>query len=276
VAIGTMVPLVASAAQRDSSATTRIRLNQVGFYTGGPKIAVVADSTPTRFVVLTAPGGDTVFRGVLSTVRRAPLSDEVVRQANFSSLHRAGQYQIAIPGVGRSHRFEISDTTLRALARAAIKAFYYQRASTSLPAAYAGRWARAAGHPDTVVLVHSSAAGGARPSGTVIRAPGGWYDAGDYNKYVVNSGISTYTLLAIAAHFPAYAARLRLDIPESANALPDVLDETLWNLRWLLAMQDPADGGVYHKLTNPSSMRSSRPSARSLPDMLCKRLLRRR
>jgi endoglucanase len=249
VAIGMAVPL-AAAAQGDGGATSRIRLNQVGFYTRGPKVAVVADSTPTRFAILTVPGGDTVFRGALAAAHRAPLSNEVVRQADFSSLERPGRYEVDIPGIGRSPRFEISDTALRALARAVTKAFYYQRASTSLPVAYAGVWARAAGHPDTAVLVHPSAAGPTRPSGAVIRAAGGWYDAGDYNKYVVNSGISTYTLLVIAEHFPAYAAALRLDIPESTNGLPDVLDESLWNLRWMLAMQDPADGGVYHKLTN--------------------------
>lgn len=40
---------------------------------------------------------------------------------------------------------------------------------------------------------------------------------------------------------------LEAGIPESENALPDLLDETLWNLRWILTMQDPNDGGVYHK-----------------------------
>ena len=103
--------------------------------------------------------------------------------------------------------------------------------------------------PDSAVLVHPSAAGPGRPSGTRLLAPRGWYDAGDYNKYVVNSGISTYTLLALADEFPAYAAGLETNIPESGNALPDVLDEALWNLGWMRRMQDPADGGVYHKLT---------------------------
>jgi endoglucanase len=101
-----------------------------------------------------------------------------------------------------------------------------------------------------VVLVHGSAASAARPDGTKLSSPRGWYDAGDYNKYVVNSGISTYTLLLIAEQFPKYADALRLDIPESGNGLPDVLNEALWNLRWMLTMQDPSDGGVYHKLTN--------------------------
>src|SRR5256885_2207717 len=82
-----------------------------------------------------------------------------------------------------------------------------------------------AAHPDDPVLVPPSAASAGRPAGTRIAGPGGWYDAGDYNKYVVNSAISTYTLLAIAEHFPGYAAALRTEIPESANALPDVVDE---------------------------------------------------
>jgi endoglucanase len=43
---------------------------------------------------------------------------------------------------------------------------------------------------------------------------------------------------------------VKLNIPESNNQVPDVLDESLWNLRWMLTMQDPEDGGVYHKLTN--------------------------
>ena len=45
-------------------------------------------------------------------------------------------------------------------------------------------------------------------------------------------------------------AALRTNIPESGSALPVVLDEALFNVRWMLTMQDPADGGVYHKLTN--------------------------
>ena len=78
---------------------------------------------------------------------------------------------------------------------------------------------------------------------------GGWYDAGDYNKYTVNSGISTYTLLAALADFPRLFAGVHLNIPESGNAVPDLLDEILWNIDWLVTMQDPHDGGVYHKLT---------------------------
>ncbi len=83
----------------------------------------------------------------------------------------------------------------------------------------------------------------------MISAPRGWYDAGDYNKYVVNSGITTYTLLAALEHFPDFFGKRDIGIPESGDKVPDILDEARWNLQWMLDMQDPEDGGVYHKLT---------------------------
>jgi endoglucanase len=58
------------------------------------------------------------------------------------------------------------------------------------------------------------------------------------------------TLLSLYEDFPAYVDTLKVNIPESGNTLPDLLDEVWWNLRWMLTMQDPTDGGVYHKLTN--------------------------
>jgi len=248
IALGTVVVAALVATQPPSSAA--IRLNQLGFPPNAAKVAVVADSAATTFAVLRADApNDTVLAGTLSPPERWAPSQETVRRADFSRLTRPGRYVLAVPHVGRSAPFEVAAAPYRELARAAVKAFYFQRASTALPAAYAGRWARAAGHPDDRVVVHPSAASVPRPAGTVIAAPGGWYDAGDYNKYVVNSGISTYTLLLVTEHFPEEAAALGTGIPESGNALPDALDEALWNLRWMRRMQDPSDGGVYHKLT---------------------------
>ena len=88
--------------------------------------------------------------------------------------------------------------------RAAVKGYYYQRSGMALTPEYAGQWSRPAGHPDTQVLVHPSAATALRPAGTVISTPGGWYDAGDYNKYIVNSGITMGTLLDAYEDFPGF------------------------------------------------------------------------
>jgi endoglucanase len=65
----------------------------------------------------------------------------------------------------------------------------------------------------------------------------------------VNSGITTGEMLWAWEFFPDVFRALRLDIPESSNTVPDLLDEIRWNLEWMLSMQD-ADGGVWHKLTS--------------------------
>ena len=227
-----------------------IRLNQIGFYPSMPKVAVVKNAASAPFYVIASGSTDTVFRGTLSTSGIWPYSGESVSRADFSALHSAGTYVLAVPGIGTSYPFDVKPRVHQSLAAGALKGYYYQRVSMPLLSAYAGVWSRAAGHPDTSVLIHSSAATLQRPAGSTISSPRGWYDAGDYNKYIVNSGISTYTLLATYEHFPDYCARLSTNIPESGNTVPDILNEALWNIRWMLTMQDLNDGGVYHKLTN--------------------------
>ena len=230
--------------------TEAIRINQIGFYPNGPKTAIVVDPTADQFYIMTSDLADTVFTGYLGESRYWVYSDEQVKQANFSDLKTTGTFVVLVPGLGYSSPFDIRPRVHQELARAATKAFYFQRMSIELAKEYAGKWKRPLGHPDTEVLVHASAASPERPEGTVISCPRGWYDAGDYNKYIVNSGISVYTLLSAYEHFPEYCRAMNTRIPESGNNIPDVLDEALWNIRWMLTMQDPYDGGVYHKCTH--------------------------
>ncbi len=176
-------------------------------------------------------------------------SGDSVQVIDFSALTKPGKYQIIVDGKFVSHPFEIGDNLHYDALRKSVRAYYYNRASMPIDSQYGGKWARAAGHPDDVVYVHKSAASPNRPEGTVISSPGGWYDAGDYNKYIVNSAITTYTLMLASNTYAPVADTLSLNIPESAQPIPDLTSETLYNLRWMLTMQDPADGGVYHKLT---------------------------
>ncbi|WP_420148689.1 cellulase N-terminal Ig-like domain-containing protein, partial [Spirosoma sp.] len=232
------------------SLSETIRLNQIGFYPNAPKIAIVVGDVTGPFELTTADQKTVVFKGTLGPARQNSISGKTTHTADFSAFTSAGTYTVRIPGVGYSYPFEIKPSVHQAAAEASLKGFYYQRVSTDLPATYAGKWNRPAGHPDTRVLIHPSAASDSRPAGTVISSPRGWYDAGDYNKYIVNSGITMGTLLSLYEDFPTYCKSLKTNIPESGNTIPDLLDEALWNLRWMLTMQDPADGGVYHKLTN--------------------------
>jgi len=228
--------------------SAEIKVNAVGFLPQSHKLAVIPQAaSANRFEVLDTDG-KVVLDGALGAASRWAPSGETVHVADFSALTQAGAYRVRV-GSLLSDPFTVAQDGYRALGDAALKAFYFNRSALALTPQFAGPWARPAGHPDDKVLVHASAASKARPQGTVIASPKGWYDAGDYNKYVVNSGISTYTLLAALEHFPDVFKR-DIGIPESGNGVPDILDEALWNLDWLLTMQDPADGGVYHKLTN--------------------------
>ena len=95
---------------------------------------------------------------------------------------------------------QIGDDVYEDLHKSSLKAFYYNRASIALTEDLATKWQRQAGHLDNEVLVHQSAASEYRPEGTSIASTKGWYDAGDYGKYIVNSGIATYTLLSSYEH----------------------------------------------------------------------------
>jgi endoglucanase len=232
--------------------TTAIRLNQIGFYPNSVKIAVLAKDLNGKFMIATPDLTEILFTGELSGPHKSDYSPSLTRIADFSSFTKPGTYVVYIPEIGYSYQFEIKPKVNEELAIGAMKSFYFQRLSTPLPYRYAGKWSRPAGHPDDKVLIHPSAATPQRPEGTNISSTKGWYDAGDYNKYIVNSGITMGTMFSLYEEYPDYSKQVNLNIPESSNTLPDLLDELLWNLRWMLTMQDPADGGVYHKLTNPN------------------------
>lgn len=227
-----------------------ILINQVGYAPHASKVALIRANVD-HFNLIDVATGKSIYQGKTGQSEYWKYSGDTVRLADFSSVSKPGKYKISIGDkYPESAVFAIGNKLYTDLSKAAIKALYLNRCSFGIDEKYAGKFKRAGGHPDTVVFVHESAASVARPAGTVLSSPGGWYDAGDYNKYIVNSGISTYTLLLFCQMFPEYCKALNTNIPESGNAIPDALDEALYNLRWMLTMQDPNDGGVYHKLTN--------------------------
>ena len=227
----------------------RILINQVGYLPDAEKIALLRIKAD-KFDVIDVTSGKVVFTGEPGQFKYWDLSGDSVCVADFSKVVTPGKYQICINDTTCSYVFVISGDVYSEITKASLKAFYLNRSSEEITKEYGGIWARPAGHPDTMVFVHSSAASATRPEGYKLSSPGGWYDAGDYNKYIVNSSISTYTLLLFCQMYPEYCKDFTSNIPESGNNIPDVLDELLVNLRWMLTMQDPNDGGVYHKLTN--------------------------
>jgi endoglucanase len=245
-----------------------IRMNQIGFYPSAPKVAVITDQNAADFSVSSVASGEIVFKSKLSAPRKSLFSEKTTRIADFSVITKPGLYKLNLPGKIDSYSFEIKPAVFTELTKALIKGFYFQRMSMPIIPEYAGKWSRAEGHPDNAVIIHPAAASQNRPAGTILSCPRGWYDAGDYNKYIVNSGITMGTLLSLYEDFPAYFNSLKIKIPESGNGAPDLLNEAVWNLRWMLTMQDPSDGGVYNKVTNAGFDGFIMPSAAREPRYL--------
>ena len=230
-----------------------VRVNQIGYMVNAPKYAQIGGLNAYRFELKDAKTEETVFKGSLPEGKRWNQSREVTQFADFSAFQKPGKYYVEVNGE-RSHPFVIGHRSIfKEFSTWTLKAFYLWRSSIAIEPQYATfketNFAREMGHPDEEVFIHSSASNETRKTESVISSPKGWYDAGDYNKYVVNAGITLHQLFLAYDMFPSYFQRKNLNIPESNNALPDLLDEIKWETDWLFTMQDPSDGGVYHKLT---------------------------
>lgn len=228
--------------------TTHIRMNQIGFLPFSQKQAAIVNTSAEQFQIIDEEK-HILFTGTLSEASVWSASGESVKIADFTVVTKPGTYILVVPDYGASFPFVIAENVFDDVNKAIVKAFYLNRASIELLPKYAGIYARPAGHLDTEVIILPSAAGPKRKAGDVISAPKGWYDAGDYNKYIVNSNITVGTMLLAYENYSSYFDTLTWNIPESGNGKPDLLDEIRWNLEWMLTMQDPDDGGVYNKTT---------------------------
>ena len=243
----TLLSLAFSPSFLQAQEVVAIRRNQVGCLPQQEKIIVVEGMNPTGKVKVKTPNGKTLLP---NSVREAvsPLSQKTRYVVDLGDLTTTGDYHLS---VGKETCIlHVTDQPYHDIAKASLRLFYLIR--SGVPIERGGAYNRPLGHPDTQVLVHPSAATEKRPAGTVNSSPYGWYDAGDYNKYVVNSAFSIGLMFAAYEQLSSYFTTLDTDIPESGNQTPDFLDEMMFNLRWLLTMQDPDDGGVYHKLTTPN------------------------
>ncbi len=229
------------------SSQAQIRYNQVGCYPTQEKVIVVEGVNPEGRVRVTTPKGKVLTPSVMREAV-SPWSGKTRYIVDLGQLSATGHYHVSVDG--QECDLRVSKHPYQDIAKASLRLFYLIRSGIAIE--QGGTYNRPVGHPDTHVLVHPSAATDKRPAGTVISSPYGWYDAGDYNKYVVNSAFSIGLMFAAYEQQRGYFNKLNTDIPESGNHTPDLLDEMMFNLKWLLTMQDPDDGGVYHKLTTPN------------------------
>jgi endoglucanase len=225
-----------------NQATTAIKVDQVGYPQKGPKVALLS-APATSFEIKRASDGAVVFKGQLSAAASDADSGDQIQAADFSALHKPGKYYLEVPGVGRSWDFSVGPDVYRRAYYLAMRGFYGQRCGTAVDMGPEfPEYKHAICHQKGEFHPSSGTAG---PRNNI----GGWHDAGDYGRYVVNSGFATSTLLWTWEIYGKRLKAISLKIPESGNGTPDILNEARWNLEWMLKMQD-TDGGAWQKQTS--------------------------
>ena len=226
----------------------RIHYCQPGYALSSSKTFLIAfdeeaSFAEVKFKILDA-SSKCVFEGVAEKICRCDYTGEFLYRGDFSAVTALGQYKIVLEGFNvASHVFEISNEWLAREAKANIKSFYYQRSGVELPAKFAGAWARPAAHLDDKLEFHPTM----NRSG-VWNAHGGWYDAGDYGKYIVNGGVSVATLMLACELRKTSEFVGGASFKESFEQPVSLLDEIRFELEFFLRMQDD-DGGVFFKVT---------------------------
>ncbi|GIE40532.1 endoglucanase [Actinoplanes lobatus] len=231
----------------------RVRVNQVAYLPDGPKGATLVTSSTTALPwELRTGAGAVVARGTTTPRGTDVSSGQNVHTIDFGKF-RKNATGLTLTADGETSRpFDIKPGAYDQLRTDALKLYYTQRSGIEIRDDLRPGYARPAGH----VGVAPNQGDGAVPCQPgvcdyTLDVRGGWYDAGDHGKYVVNGGISVWELLSEYEHNKG-SRKVNLTIPESGNRVPDILDEARWELEFLLSMQVPAgkpDAGlVHHKI----------------------------
>ncbi|MFI5839761.1 glycoside hydrolase family 9 protein [Catenuloplanes sp. NPDC051500] len=238
----------------DPETGPRVKVNQVGYLPDGPKNAtLVTDATaPVDWTLRDAAGaekahGQTAPRGTDGS------SGLTVHSIDFGAFHGNGQGFTLVADGETSHPFDIRADLYTTLGTDALKFFYPQRSGIAIDDALRPGYGRPAGHVQ-VAPNQGDIEVPCQPGvcDYTLNVAGGWYDAGDHGKYVVNGGISVHQLMSEFERAPELHKDGALRIPESGNGVPDLLDEVRWEQEFLLSMQVPAGealtGMAHHKI----------------------------
>ena len=210
-----------------------IYLNQIGFLPDNPKVATVS-ARASSFRVRSLKDNSVAFRSTLSPQRQDNASGDTVRLADFSPLKVPGEYCIELDTGAKSDSFPIRKDVYDHALLIMMRSFYGQRCGYDVN--LGGGYAHPKCHMEAAFHASSGKTG-------LCNISGGWHDAGDYGRYIVNSGITTGTLLWAWELYDASLHDFALRIPDSGGKVPDFLAEIQWNLQWMLSMRD-SDGGA--------------------------------
>ncbi len=239
-----------------------IHVDQFGYMPNASKVAVISDPqtgfnasdnyTPSATLELRNASNDAVvFSGAPSIWDNGNTHSQSGDKGwwfDFSTYVTPGTYYVYDPGNDESSAaFEIGTDVYTSVLIATFKMFYYNRCNASKVAPYAGsNWTDGGNFENN--LQDANCRYYLEPNNASLEKDltGGWFDAGDYNKYVTFASSAVHMLLSAYEDNPEVCTDA-WGIPESGNGMPDILDEVKWELDWLLKMIN-TDGSVIIKM----------------------------
>lgn len=244
---------------------TFIQVDQFGYLTNAKKVAVISDPITgfnSRLSFAPSLGKDqyqvrrvadnaVVFSGTISPWNGGAVDASSGDRGwwfDFSALTTPGQYYIIdVSKNVRSYPFRIGNDVYNNVLKAATRMFYYNRSNTSKLALHAGsNWADGASFVGPFQDKAARSFTARTNNATARDLSGGWWDAGDYNKYTTFAVTPIHYLLDAYSQSPGIWGD-NYNIPESGNGIPDILDEVKWELEFLKKMQN-ADGSAIAKM----------------------------
>lgn len=212
-----------------------IFVNQSGYSINGQKHATVVDSDK---YVLYKESGEKVAEGS-AELSFEETSGDMAGLIDFSNITETGKYYFVDGNGNKSPRFEIKKEYCRDTIIPTLKMFYFQRCGCALEEKFAGIYTHKMCHKGLVNELTGDLKN--------YECSGGWHDAGDFGRYTTAGAVAVVHLLLAYKYMPeAYTDSV--NIPESGNGIPDILNEARYEIEWMLKMQKK-DGGVYHKCT---------------------------
>ncbi len=226
-----------------------IKVDQFGYLPKAPKIAVISNPiegfnasetfTPSSNYEVRRLSDDTVVFSGTPVVWKDGLthakSGDKVWHFDFSSLQDVGEYYIYdVDNSEKSYPFKIDTTVYDEVLKESVRMLYYQRSNFAKVAPYA----ESAFVDGAAFLQDSVATSILTPTNTQTQKDisGGWFDAGDYNKYINYTDEIVHDLLTAYEANPSIW-KDNYNIPESGNGIADILDELRYELEWILKMQ---------------------------------------
>ena len=167
-----------------------------------------------------------------------------VYECDFSSFKRPGKYVLEVAGIGCSFPFRLDPDVYREAFRIVARGLYHNRSGIALEQPYT-EFTRPAPHNPkltprfagkliyTTVRFTEWGSEGGEAKALLAHAKGpvdscGWYqDAGDWDSYYSHLRVAQELLLAYEMA-PRNFSDGELNIPESKNGVPDILDEAAW------------------------------------------------